>query len=1437
MAAGPISENPNSTALREDQASQFVARQLDRARWQVRLVEISGSLMTLVVMLLGFFLVLAIIDAWVWELGWFTRNVAFGTLFLGGLFYFVRTVLPLLRRQINPMYAAKMIEEVQPSFKNSLLNFLSFREDPSAAQLPIMQAIGSKAANDLSKIEIESAIDRAKLIRVGYVLAGVLAACAAYKIFSPKDPLTTVYRVVAPLADVQAPAVVRIQSVTPGDAEIFFGETLKIEVETVGLGAKESPTIRFTSVDQQIVNQPLPMERVGEIESFVATLTTNGTDIRQELDYYIEAGDARSATYHVKVRSLPTVALEKVTVTPPAYTELPSRELIGQGDVESIEGTMVKIEASTNVTLKSAQLDLLVAPKGDATAKSGNANTVAPSLAEIDRWGTAKSIPLQVDGTKLIGEFLLEMQNDRVTSKYDGYRIKVTSDRGEVNKTPPTFRIRTYPDLAPEVSIVKPTQKETDVDIKSKLPIEVKAIDRDFQVAQVRIRIERQGQKLVQETLLDSGRTHDDQVTDKYSFIPEKLDLKAGDVVVFFAEAEDNRQAPGKGLPDPNISRTENYTIRITDDQRGENGPNGQNGQNGENNGNQGSSDQNQNQNGQSDQPNNGQSGGNSGGMNNPMSGNQQNPNGNQGNENPNQQNKPNGNQGGNNQPQPQNGQNSQQNQGDEQQGNMGGGSNSGMGEQNAGNSGKQQGGTKPSESQGSGNSSSQGAQDSGGKGQDGTGDGQSGNSGANGNQPTGSNNTEAQPSSGSNNSAGNNTQGGMEKASDGSNQNGGNSGSAQTRPEGAQTTGSKNSSNQNNKSANGNQGSDPQSGGMNPESGNQSPNGNSAGNMNPTGSPMNQNQNQNPSSNSNQNPMSGNSPNSNQNSQNGPQSGSQSPSGQQSPNGNPDQNGGNQQDGSGGQAEQPSPMENQQGGGAGDQNQQQSGGTGGEKDPQGGAQSGNEDKGGGQGDGHEGSAIEKILDHMKNRSGKGKSGNPNSTQSNPESNANGQNGENGETGTGNGQGENRNQQDPAAKKSSGGGESNPQSGNSGKQTEDNQGSGKQRGAGNDNQPKGSSDNEKSAGENGNQPMNSERNPNESENSGAGSNSTEQNSKGGNRNPSEAEPSKNGSEASGENSSDENTSGENQGAGSENKSANGGASEESSSKNTPDESSAANGEQNGEKGNSEQRGDEEGAKSNSQNPEASGSNSDKNSSEKSDGKSENESGKQGSTSDTTSDGDTGSESSKDSNSKTESENKKGANSKSGGSSKGNAKSTGNNQSAGKKGSDRNQPGDGNATAGPSTPNPALGDGDLPDGEKANLEYAKKATDLALEYLKDQQNKPDDELLKDLNWTPEQMREFIKRWESMKEKAKQGSAADQRKLDERLRSLGLRPQDGAKRTEVIGDDQVNGLSQDGVRSVPPPEFAEKFKSFLKGTARKQNSKGEASGESAVEPQVK
>src|SRR5688500_7808818 len=207
MAIGTVSPQVVPPPLPANVAhGRVIPRQLGWTSLHVRLVGLGFSLAMWVVGVLAVLLVAALFDHWVVGLGTIGRGLVLFGLVGGSLAYFALRIWPLLRRGINPTYAARTIEEATPSLKNSLINFLMLREDHRGVREVVFQAVEEKAAADISAVPVEATVDRSRMIHAGYVLCGVMAVFALYKILSPKDPFQTVARVIVPWADIARPS-------------------------------------------------------------------------------------------------------------------------------------------------------------------------------------------------------------------------------------------------------------------------------------------------------------------------------------------------------------------------------------------------------------------------------------------------------------------------------------------------------------------------------------------------------------------------------------------------------------------------------------------------------------------------------------------------------------------------------------------------------------------------------------------------------------------------------------------------------------------------------------------------------------------------------------------------------------------------------------------------------------------------------------------------------------------------------------------------------------------------------------------------------------------------------------------------------------------------------------------------------------------------------
>jgi hypothetical protein len=103
-------------------------------------------------------------------------------------------------------------------------------------------------------------------------------------------------------------------------------------------------------------------------------------------------------------------------------------------------------------------------------------------------------------------------------------------------------------------------------------------------------------------------------------------------------------------------------------------------------------------------------------------------------------------------------------------------------------------------------------------------------------------------------------------------------------------------------------------------------------------------------------------------------------------------------------------------------------------------------------------------------------------------------------------------------------------------------------------------------------------------------------------------------------------------------------------------------------------------------------------------------------------------------------------------------------------------------------------------------------------LADLAHNPDPELLQQMNWTEQELRDFLARWKEMKQRAKEGDASAKRQYENALKSLGLAPAQIKGRNIEHERDKLFGLSEEGADFRPPAEIASEFNTFLKDRNR-------------------
>lgn len=513
----------------------IVEQQIERARRTLKLVEIFSALMTMLAAGLGYLLLAVLIDHWVTPLtAWMRWAFLVGFAVGAGAFVWFQ-LLPLLLRPINPLYAARSIEQSAATLKNSLLNFLFFRQNRAGVHEAVYTTLQQRAALDLTTPNVDTAVDVSKALRVAYALIAVLVLSAAYTILTPKSAFQSITRVVNPFSQTAAPTRVRIDSVEPGDASAYYGDRVRVRVSVSGLGTDESVAIHYTTADRQTVDQTLPMTATEDGLFFEAELPPDDAGLQQDLTYSVHAGDAVSDSYQIATNAAPSIIVDQVVYDFPEYTGFPQRIEARQGDVRAIEGARVTIHAHANREIRSAQIEF---DPGEPTART---------------------VSMQVDGREAIGAFELQL-NPQGEPVHRNYRLRFLDDSGKRNPFPILHQIHVTRDYPPVVEILQPELRRIETPLDARQRIEVRAVDPDFALSRVRLRMV-VGESEVYNGERPIGRRG--QVIERFEITPRELNLSVGDTITYRAYAEDNR-TDLSGSPRPNEERTDEYTIVVT---------------------------------------------------------------------------------------------------------------------------------------------------------------------------------------------------------------------------------------------------------------------------------------------------------------------------------------------------------------------------------------------------------------------------------------------------------------------------------------------------------------------------------------------------------------------------------------------------------------------------------------------------------------------------------------------------------------------------------------------------------------------------------------------------------------------------------------------------------------------------------------------------------
>ncbi|HUV12802.1 MAG TPA: hypothetical protein VMY18_04105, partial [Acidobacteriota bacterium] len=283
--------------------------------------------------------------------------------------------------------------------------------------------------------------------------------------------------------------------VTPGNATVGEHGDLEIRATLIGFDARE------VTLNALYENQP----QWESVQMFPDSNTGEYTflffDIREPIDYYVEAEGIRSGEFRIKVSDVPRVTKVKITLQFPSYTGLSDATFEDEQIIRALEGTRVQLEISTDQPVGRGFL----------------------------RFEEADEIALEVRPSGILtAEF--KIAGD------DFFRIHFANSEGILNPGSDEFVVQALEDQKPVISFNQPGRDRPVTNIEevySELQVED-----DHGIANLKLHYSLNGgADQTADLAFPRGAKH---VTSSHTFYLEEMELLPGDFVSYYGEASDS---------------------------------------------------------------------------------------------------------------------------------------------------------------------------------------------------------------------------------------------------------------------------------------------------------------------------------------------------------------------------------------------------------------------------------------------------------------------------------------------------------------------------------------------------------------------------------------------------------------------------------------------------------------------------------------------------------------------------------------------------------------------------------------------------------------------------------------------------------------------------------------------------------------------------------
>jgi hypothetical protein len=426
----------------------------------------------------------------------FSDDAIFWTRLVGAavlLALFVKYLFAPIYRRPSQRGAARFLEERHPGLADRLSTSVEVEEQPEKYDPEIRALLRKDAGRALNTVpQTRFLHPRASLSSV--LIIAVSAFILAYLLsWGPAEYGYSLNRVLLGWLDRETVSLYAIE-VSPGNTTV--GKRSDVRVTAALKGFNSNQTRLMARYENSPGWEPVLMEPAGHS----AVFSFDFLDVRDQIDYYVEAAGIRSGTFRVTVSETPGIEKLTIVLKHPAYSGLSETVLEDHGDISALKGTVAQFLVKPTQNVRAAAL----------------------------RFENGEEVPLQeTEGQELRGEFKL--------SQADYYRIHFQDEQQFWSPVSDEFEIEVVENQAPILSFVRPGRDQK-VSNLEEVPTQLRVED-DYGVNRLSMFYSVNGGP-EKEVRLDVPRNSRSFST-SHTFYMEEFEVEPGDFVSYYARATD----------------------------------------------------------------------------------------------------------------------------------------------------------------------------------------------------------------------------------------------------------------------------------------------------------------------------------------------------------------------------------------------------------------------------------------------------------------------------------------------------------------------------------------------------------------------------------------------------------------------------------------------------------------------------------------------------------------------------------------------------------------------------------------------------------------------------------------------------------------------------------------------------------------------------------